>query len=338
MIDIGENSFSLLKGGDLVKKKHDDEGFCCPEFVPPHAPDDFCIPENCCPQRLETPKFPSPTSCLPKGQTRELEELIDMTNELLLDLALSNESAIEGRMKSFEGLMGQLVEVKIDCEKTAGKEEKNNNVLQLDHLTPIDLDLPWEKSEKKKKKKKQYWRKKVVKMKKYKKRKRRVIKVGRNKKYFRRKSTVKTKVVTIRDNGKLRGNVQVIGRDFVLLRRNKVELLIPLIKVSLIKPHDRFAQPIHEPELLDIDPCLRRALTFNFGETVASSPELIEIFFKLTIPIFLLMHLRKKVTIKIADEEVVGTLMEVNKESLVISMKNNKLRVIPILSICFIII
>lgn len=325
MIDIGENAFSLLKGGDLVNKKHDDEGFCCPEFVPPHAPDDFCIPENCCPQRLETPKFPSPTSCLPKGQTRELEELIDMTNELLLDLALSNESAIEGRMKSFEGLMGQLVEVKIDCEKTADKEEKNHNVLQLDHLTPIDLDPPWEKRDKKKKKKKQYWRKKVVKMKKYKKRK-------------RRKAIVKKQVVTIRDIGKLRGNVEVIGRDFVLLKRNKVELLIPLIKVSLIKPHDRFAQPIHEPELLDIDPCLRRALTFNFGETVASSPELIEIFFKLTIPIFLLMHLRKKVTIKIVDEELVGTLMEVNKESVVISMKNNKSRVIPILSICFIII
>lgn len=321
-----------------MNKKNDDKDFCCPEFVPPGAPDDFCIPENCCPQRLETPKFPSPTSCLPKEQARELEELIDVTNELLLDLALSNERPEEGRMKSFEGLMGQMVEVKIDCEKTTNKENKNHKVLQLEQLMSMDLDSPLEKREQKKRRKKQYWTKKVGKKKRYKKRNRKVNKVSKNKKKSRKKATVKTQDVIIRDNGKLKGNVQVIGRDFVLLRRNKVEILIPLIRVSLIKAHERFAHPDHGTELFDIDPCLRRDLTFNFGETVASSPKLIEIFFKLTMPIFLLIHLRKKVTIKLADEELVGTLKEINKDSLVISMKNNKIRVVPLLSICFIII
>ncbi len=315
-----------------MNKKQTNEGFCCPEFVPPGAPDDFCIPEDCCPQRLETPKFPSPTSCLPKAQTRELEELINATNGLLLDLALSNELPEEGRMKSFEGLIGQLVDVKIDCIE-AEEEEDPNKITPIRHVLPVD---PKKQDQKKKIRN---WRKKVGKLKKRKYKNRRImVKKGvKNKKVSKRKAFVNKKADNILRIGNLRGIVHVVGRDFVLLRRDKEEILIPLLKVSFIKPHNRFAQPINEPELLDIDPCLRRALTFNFGETVASSPELIEIFFKMTLPIFLLICLDKKVKIKVPDEEFEGTLMEVNEESLVISMRNGEMRDIPFHSICFII-
>lgn len=321
-----------------MNKKLGVEGFCCPGFIPPGAPDDFCIPSYCFQQRIETPKFPSPTSCLPRG----LKERIDAVNELLLDLALSNERPEEGKMKSFEGLIGQLVEVKINLVESGKQEnperlnEDNNKILPIGHLIPGYLGLPPEKQEqkekkkKKKKKKKYYSRKKIGKMKKYKKRKTRVKKVVKNK-------SPKRKAGVNKKERKLSGRVHGIGRDFVLIRRNKEEIFIPLIKISLIKPHDRFAQPTDEPELLDIDPCLRRALTFNFGKTVAASPELIGIFFKLTLPIVLLNHVDKKVRIKVANETLDGTLMEINKESLIISMRN-KLRVIPLLSICFIIL
>ena len=320
-----------------MNKKRKSKDFCCPEFVPPGALDDFCIPEDCCPQRLKTPKFPSPTSCLPEEQTRRLEEKIDTVNELLLDLALSNERPEEGRMKSIEGLIGQLIEVKIDCEEPV--EEKNpelnedgKKITQIEHthLVDPDLDKTLLANREKRKKRKDNTGK-------YKKRKKRVNKVGK-KIYAKRKVIVNKQDVSTIETGDLKGFVRVIGRDFVLLKRNKEEIIIPLTKISLIKPHDRFAQPIHKPELLDIDPCLRRALTFDFGETVASSPELIEIFFKLTLPNFLLIHLDKKVKIKVADEEIEGILMEINKDSLVISMKNEKLRIIPLLSVCFIII
>lgn len=357
----------LWKGGDLVNKKQNNERLCCPEFVPPGVPDDFCIPEECCPQRLETPKFPSPTSCLPEEQTRELEERIEATNELLLDLALSNERPEEGRMKSFEGLIGQLVDVKIKCVEAGEEEDPELNegdvqgvsetaliskcfdtiekedeykITPMGHTLTVDPDLP-PKKKNQRKKKILNWRKKVGKFKnrKYKNRKIIIKKGVKNKKVSKRKrkGVVNKQVVNIAENGNLSGVVHVVGRDFVLLRKNKKEILIPLLRINSIKPHNRFAQPFNEPKLLDIDPCLRRALTFNFGETVASSPELIEIFFKLTLPIFLLICLEKMVKIKVADEEFEGTVVEVNKESLVISMRNGEKRDIPFHSICFII-
>jgi len=314
-----------------MTKKKDDKGFCCPEFVPPGAPDDFCIPENCCPPRLKTPKYPSPTSCLPKEQTRELEELIDRTNELLLDLALSSERPEEGRMRAFDGLFGQLVEVLLEKEEDGNQESKKQQNSPLEFETTVEKELPEKKPVQQKQKKKRYWTKKRVKSKKT--GKRRGKKTSKNK----RNATIgKGNKKSARES--LKGFVHLSGRDFVLLRKDKEKILIPLRRVALIKARDRFAQPIDEPALLDIDPCLRRAITFNFGKTVASSPELIEIFFRLTTAVFLLIHFGKKVKIKIEDEEVHGTLKEVNKESIVISMKNDKEKIIPIQSISYLII
>ena len=315
-----------------MTKKKDEKGFCCPEFVPPGVPDDFCIPESCCPPRLKTPKYPSPTSYLPEEQAHELEELIDRTNELLLNLALSNERPEEGRMKAFDGLLGQLVEVILEKED-GNQENKKHQNSPLEAKTTVDIELSEEKPLEGKQKKKRYWTRKIVKTKKYKRGIRRGKKAVKN----NRKSTVS------RGNKKrtreMRGYVQVSGRDFVLLRRNKEKILIPLRRVAFIKARDRFAQPMDEPALLNIDPCLRRAITFDFGRTVASSPELMEIFFRLTIAVFLLIHLGKEVKIKIeGNEEVQGTLLEVNKESVVISKRNDKEQIIPIQSISFMII
>ncbi|UPG62839.1 hypothetical protein [Metabacillus endolithicus] len=96
---------------------HENREFCCPEVVPPGAPDDFCIPEECCPDQIPTPKYPSATTCLPEEVQRELEERIAVVNRLLLDLALSGEQPEEARRAAFDGLMGQFIKVKLTCEE-----------------------------------------------------------------------------------------------------------------------------------------------------------------------------------------------------------------------------
>jgi hypothetical protein len=316
-----------------VNKRQNSEGCICPELIPIARHDEFCTPEHCCPQRLVTPKFPSPTSGLPEQQTRELEERIDAANELLLDLALSNERPEEGRVKSFEGLIGQSVEVILNC---AGKVYKysvhNQNEVKMTPSNPAKTMNTNFSTDSKEQNKLTIWMKIVVF-----KWKMLVKRVFNNRKQPERtnKLVENNQDINSFEHGNLSGRVHLVGRDFVLIRNNKEETLIPLLKISSIKPHDRFAQPINEPELTDIDPCLRRALTFNFGETVASSPELIEIFFKMTLPIFLLIYLDKMVKVTVEDEELEGTLTEIDNESLIITIENGNKRIIPLRSISF---
>ncbi|MFT4412451.1 hypothetical protein ACLM5H_01200 [Fredinandcohnia humi] len=245
-----------------MSKNKDCIDFRCPEFVPVNAPDDFCIPEDCCPRRKKEPKFPSPNSCLPLDELEELEERIALANQLLLNLALSEQrEPNEIFQRAFDGLVGQEVSIEIDCP-LAKNPEKN----------------------------------------------------------------------TIRA-----GRVFLVGFDFVVIRnRNDREVIIPFEKIKLINlDKGRFAEPIDEPQLLDIEPCLRRAITFNFGEKVASSPELIQIFFRLRLTIYILVLVSKKVKVNIDGESMVGNISEVHEESLTIKIKENN-REIPLDNICFI--
>ncbi|RFU61742.1 LSm family protein [Peribacillus glennii] len=348
----------------MKRRKRKKEGIRCPEIVAPNAPDDFCIPELCCPDCLETPKFPSPTSCLPEAETEELEERIDAANELLLDLALSNERSEEGLMRAFEGLSGQWVELKIgeepDEEEQAEEEQAdegvtsreigeaglnrsprarkaasfpgNSNTLPQEEVTTsrstgtLLLDEP-DIAEKKpvrkgvKRKNKIYIR--------WQKAKKRKSNRGLQEQEPSQQETASDESVI------LMGRVEVVGKDFVMLKDDMKEFLIPFAQIRFIKLQNRFVHRPHEPELLDIDPCLRRSITFNFGETVASSPELIRIFFKLNLSIFLLLQLRKLVKIQLKDEVFVGIVDEVSEESVGLQMENGKLREIPFRSILF---
>lgn len=74
--------------------------------------EDFCIPEHCCPERSETPKFPSQADCLPPEEIEQLVKEIRIANELLLDLALDGERPPEEIFqRAFDGLEGLYVEV-----------------------------------------------------------------------------------------------------------------------------------------------------------------------------------------------------------------------------------
>lgn len=187
--------------------------------------DDFCFPDDC-PERIETPKIPSPTSCMPEGRLQELEEKIDGANRMLLDLGLSNEQSELGRRILFDGLAGQMVKIKINC---SDQDESSTEASAAD---PIE-----EVINKKTERKKRYKKKRLAKKKRkhrYKKKK-----LGRN---F------------------LEGFVQLVGSDFVQLQKNRKTFIIPFNKICLVLSKKPYHPPRNQPPLLDIDPCFRRIL------------------------------------------------------------------------------
>ncbi|WP_456271061.1 hypothetical protein [Bacillus sp. AK031] len=111
------------------------------------------------------------------------------------------------------------------------------------------------------------------------------------------------------------GKVYFAGNDFVALFKDENEIMIPNERVSLIQVEGRFAEPISEPLLAEIDPCFRRELTFHFGRTVSSSPELIKIFFGMKLAIYLLLMQDKEISVKLEGEILDGVLWKVSEDS-----------------------
>lgn len=231
--------------------EHHCKEFHCPAFVPADAPDDFCIPEECCPERIPTPKFPSPNTCLSPEELEDLERRIEEANELLLSLALSRRDVEEvadveeeERLReAFEGLKGHFIKVEI------AKQEQG--------------------------------RKKIV-----------------------------------------QGVVCLVGRDFVLLEDERFLKVFRLEDVCSIK-HDEAHKKEHEHEPT-FDPCLRRAITLDFGATVGQSPELIQLFFGLDLKTFLCFHLGKQVYIVMNRNLIRGSFIDI-KENKLTFMRRKKM-------------
>jgi len=289
--------------------------------VPLGEHDDFCIPRECCPERIPTPLYPSPNSCLPHEELEELEARIEKANRLLLDLGLSDRGNgfdddfeklnEEARMRAFDGLVGQIVRVKIDCEAEAAEDE-------VEGTEVIGTATVGSKRIRKVKAK------------------RRTGRLSRKKKKVLRKSLNRTRVQAKTQQTKrtVEGRVHLVGRNFVLLKSVDKEIIIPLLKVCSIFLKNQYATPVNESDLLCLDPCFRRALTFRFGETVASSPELIQLFYRIPLNIYLLLFEGKRIRIRLSDTLVVGTLLKVEKEQIRLSLKDGKDRTISLNQIC----
>ncbi|MCI2255042.1 hypothetical protein L2D08_11765 [Domibacillus sp. PGB-M46] len=279
-----------------------------------HFDDSFSHKENCS-KNENRPAFPSPPSCLPERQQEELEAKIDETNALLLNLALSNEQSEEGRRVSFEGLVGQWAEVVLTREGEAGLP-----AVKKGNRTKI------------KNSKESLFKKKLEARKR---RRRRAVrpKAHAGKKKLPQTILPKSSVLPYKQSGR----VQLAGRNFVLLKKKEQEVIIPFSKIQSIKSFTRHPGLDKGPALLDIDPALRRALMFKFGETVASSPELVHLFFKMTLPIFLLGYIDKKVKIVLAKKAISGHIHEVDEETVTIVTAPKKQRVIPLDSIYLIV-
>lgn len=269
-----------------MKKEPNDEEFCCPEFVPAEAYDDFCPPNNC-PERILTPSYPSPTSCLPKEELEELEEKIEAANRLLLNLALSGEQSEEARRSAFDKLVGQEVKVKL-------KEVKKENETE-------DTTVRSSQANKKRRCR---------------------IRVCRN----------KTGTPTL-----IEGKVILVGFDFVVIKGRKIEFILPYSQVCKLYPNKALKEEATEPELQDVDACLRRDLTIHFGETVSCSPKLIQIFYRLHLSIYLLLLIDRKIKITfVGNKQLTGEIKDVYQKSLTLCRKNKKVQEIDIDLIRFI--
>jgi len=262
--------------------------------------DDFCFPDGC-PDRIKTPKIPSPTSCMPEGRLQELEEKIDGANRMLLDLGLSKEQSELGRRILFDGLAGQMVKIKLNC---SNHDESNTEASPAD---PIE-----EVINKKTERKKRYKKKRLAK----KKRKHRYKKKKLGKNF-------------------LEGFVQLVGSDFVQLQKSRKTFIIPFNKICLVLSKKPYHPPGPQAPLLDINPCFRRDLTFSFGETVAHDPELIQIFFRIKLSMYLKTYKDEKVTIYTNSEKVIGLLSGLENENIDLVSENGEVKEIPLTSLCY---
>lgn len=227
-----------------MEHEHED---CSSKVRPEKKPkNDFCIPEQCCPDRLPSPQLPSPADCLPPEVLERVIEKISDANELLLDLALADErSPEETFQKVFDGLIGLRVEITNQLSET------------------------------------------------------------------------------------IEGIVTLAGFTFVVLQEEEIVTILPYSQIVTIKPSGRYAEPYPGPKLTEIDPCLRRDLTFQFGEVVSSSPELIHLFFRIHLDIYLLTVEAKRIQVKVDGTTVEGLLTDVNKETIVLKVKEER-NIIPI--------
>lgn len=112
------------------------------------------------------------------------------------------------------------------------------------------------------------------------------------------------------------GKVALSGYDFVVLRNEEKVFIYPYSEIDVVKPFGRFADPYDDPELKEIDSCFRRELTFNFGDVVSSSPELIHLFFRMRLNIYLLVFEEKHIQIQIEGQTIEGQMIKVDKQSI----------------------
>lgn len=280
-----------------MRKKQQPDELGCPDVIPPTKDydDKLCSPDYC-PERLQTPKYTSPTTCLPWEKQRELEEKINAANQLLLDLALSNEQPDASRRDALEKLIGIKIKIKL------------TNLIE-------DQETPKKKSTKRIYRK--YIRRKKPKN-------QSVYRKRRQKKHFKKRKV-----------DYLIGNVSLVGFNFVSLQANHGEYLIPFEKINTIQTQQEYLTLKKEPHFSNIDPCFRRDLTFHFGETVASSPELIQVFYKIRLDIYLLLLIHHQVKITTNEGSFNGIIVGVYKDSLSLCMKKQKVRDIPFRSIVY---
>lgn len=107
----------------MSNKEHehvDKKGFSCPLEIPASVPDDLFCRRFKCPERISTSRFSSPTSGLPRRETKELQECIEAANELLRTIGNPRGfevEFIELRLR-FRALRGVMVRVELECDNT----------------------------------------------------------------------------------------------------------------------------------------------------------------------------------------------------------------------------
>lgn len=126
----------------------------------------------------------------------------------------------------------------------------------------------------------------------------------------------------------LKGHLVDSGLDFIIIQSSVGNMvLIPFERIKLLERLLREdIPPPPDQELLKIDPCLRRALTFHFGQVVSKSPFLLNLFFGLELKLFLESYVGSFIYLKSERDkkEQDGKLTKVKKRGIVLEVDGEK--------------
>lgn len=151
---------------------------------------------------------------------------------------------------------------------------------------------------------------------------------------------VKVRVDCDGDKRVIKGALVDSGRDFIIIDDLDCKILIPFIRIHQIN-HDCKDHPAgHMKSLIAIDTCLRRELILNFGEKVSKSPSMINLFFGLTLKLYLVSLHGQPAEIATVSEgnrsEVKGELVKVENDRVQISTSRG-IKDVAIEDICLLI-
>jgi hypothetical protein len=126
----------------------------------------------------------------------------------------------------------------------------------------------------------------------------------------------------------IKGHLVDSGLDFIIIQTNVGNIvMIPFERISQMERllKEKMESP-PDQELLKIDACLRRALTFHFGQIVPKSPFLINLFFGLELKYFLESYVNSFIYVKSENDkfEQDGILENVNRRNLIIEVDDEK--------------
>jgi hypothetical protein len=126
----------------------------------------------------------------------------------------------------------------------------------------------------------------------------------------------------------LKGDLVDSGLDFIILQSDVGNIvMVPFERITLlVRLLKEEVPPLPDQELLKIDPCLRRALTFHFGQVVSKSPFLLNLFFGLELKLFLECYVGSFVYVKSERDkkELDGKLTDVKKSRIVVEVDHER--------------
>lgn len=120
------------------------------------------------------------------------------------------------------------------------------------------------------------------------------------------------------------GSINLVGTNFLLLREEGFSFLFPFDKIDKIEPYGKHAEPYPKLQLSEIDPCLRRDITFSFGKVVAASPELLHLFFGIRLETYLLLIGEKEIKVNTGGIIVEGIITETDKETITMDVNGER--------------
>jgi hypothetical protein len=120
------------------------------------------------------------------------------------------------------------------------------------------------------------------------------------------------------------GMVTLAGKDFLqIIDEAKINTIVPYHVICEVNSNERIDDVKEGKALLKLESCVRRELTFNFGNTVTSSPELFAIFFGRSLIHFLKSLINSEITVHNEGQLYTGILEKVTEEDFSIKIKDS---------------